>query len=120
MPGGLMPRRLPRSARLSLAATKLLVVAAIAVAGLLTQPLPSGPGSIGYPANATPWRATCRLDRHDCSPVAFADATPLSAIVRTARGHLRHVSFDTGWEVYASHGAARLVAVCLDEAPGQG
>jgi hypothetical protein len=27
------------------------------------------------------------------------------------------VSFDVGWEVYTRHGAATLVAVCLDEPP---
>jgi hypothetical protein len=113
-----MPRRLPRPARRALATVKVGLVASIAVAGLSAPP-ESGPDYPGYPVNESPSRESRLLDRHDCSVTGFADATPLSAIVRSAHGRLRHVSFETGWEVYAAHGAARLVAVCLDEAPAQ-
>ena len=119
-----MPRRLPRSARLALVTVKLAMVGSIVAAGLAWQPAgPSGPGYAGYPAGRmlddTPSRGGRRLDKHDGSVGGFADATPLSAVVRTARGQLRHVSFDVGWEVYSRHGAAQLVAVCLDEPPAQ-
>jgi hypothetical protein len=59
------------------------------------------------------------LDVHRCSVSGFPDGrTPRSALVRTATGRLRHVSFDAGWRVYTTHGAARLVAVCLDRPAG--
>ncbi len=116
-----MPRRLPRPARLALGLTKVAVIGSVATAGLAAQPAASsGPGYAGYPAGEAPTPAARLLVEHRCSAVGFADATPLSAIVRTARGQLRHVSFDVGWEVYTRHGAAQLVAVCLAEAPAQG
>lgn len=118
-----MPRRLPRSASLALALTKVGVVAAMVAAGLAAQPVTSpGPGYADFPvrgASDSPGRESRLVQRHDCSATGFADATPLSAVVRSAGGRLRHVSFETGWAVYTRHGAAELVAVCLDEAPAQ-
>lgn len=114
-----MPHRLPRSARLSLAAVKLSAVASIVVAGLSAPPSSSqpGPGYAGYPVGGPTSQESRFLDARDCSVTGFPDATPASAVVRTAHGRLRHVSFDTGWAVYTRHGAATLVAVCLDEPP---
>jgi hypothetical protein len=114
-----MSRRLPRPARLAIASARVALVASMVVVGLSARPDEPGPGYSGYPVNESPSHETRLLDRHDCSVTGFAEATPLSAIVRTAGGHLRHVSFDAGWEVYAAHGRARLVAVCLDQAPAQ-
>lgn len=119
-----MPRRLPRSARVALTAVKLGIVGSIVVAGLATQPavsgqVASGPGFAGYPVDDSPSREEQLLAEHDCSVTGFSDATPLSAVVRTSRGQLRHVSFDTGWAVYTRHGSATLVAVCLDDPPVQ-
>jgi hypothetical protein len=37
--------------------------------------------------------------------------------VQSARGRLRFVDFETGWQVFTRHGDAKLVAVCLDEPP---
>lgn len=109
------------TAVLSLA--KLTIVGAIVLTGLATppatSPATSGPGYAGYPVDDSSTRESRLLDRHDCSVTGFSDATPLSAVVRTARGRLRHVSFDEGWAVYTRHGAARLVAVCLDAAPAR-
>lgn len=65
-----------------------------------------------------PSRVERVLERHHCSTTGFSgDQQPRSAVVRSARGVLRFVDFDTGWRVYTRHGAAILVAVCLDEAP---
>lgn len=120
-----MSRRLPRSLRLSLTFVKVALVASMVVAGLATDPAPSGPPSPGYAgfpvrdASDSPSRESRLFAAHDCSAAGFADATPLSAIVRSPRGQLRHVSFDVGWEVYSRHGAAQLVAVCLDDPPAQ-
>ena len=113
-----MPRRLPRPARRALGVTKVVAIGTIAVAGLAAPPAASsGPGYAGYPVEDTTSPEARLLARHHCSAAGFAGATPLSAIVRTARGQLRHVSFDEGWEVFSRHGAAQLVAVCLAEAP---
>jgi hypothetical protein len=115
-----MPHRLPRSARLALTGIKVTLVASIAITGLATQPDEPGTGYTGYTGyavNETPSRDTRLFERHDCSATGFADATPLSAIIRTPGGRSRHVSFETGWDVYSRHGAAKLIAVCLDEAP---
>lgn len=118
-----MPRRLPRPARLALGVTKAGLVASMVAAGLLSPPVTStGPGYADFPvqgASDSPTRESRLLERHDCSPTGFADATPLSAVVRTAHGRLQHVSFDAGWEVYTQHGKAQLVAVCLGDAPAQ-
>ena len=114
-----MRHRLPRSARLALMGVKASLIGAIAVAGWATQTSASGPtGSYaGYPVDDRPSQVERVLDKHDCSVTGFESAQPQSAIVRSAQGHLRFVPFDTGWRVFTSHGAATLVAVCLDEAP---
>ena len=122
-----MQHRPPRSARAALTAIKVTALASIAVIGVATQSSEAGTGEgttgyagySGYAADEQPSRASRLLERHDCSATGFADATPLSAVVRTARGQLRHVSFEAGWEVYTGPGPATLVAVCLDEAPAR-
>ena len=114
-----MRHRLPRSARLALMGVKASLIGAIVVAGWATQTVASGPsgGYAGYPVDDRPSRVERLLDRHDCSVTGFESEQPRSALVRSAAGHLRFTSFEEDWRVYAAHGAARLVAVCLDEAP---
>lgn len=117
-----MPRRLPRSLRCALVGVKATIVVTLVVAGLASQPTSAGgpaAGYAGYPVGDASAAEARLLERHDCSVSGFADATPASAIVRSAAGRLRHVSFDRGWEVYTRHGRAQLVAVCLAEAPGR-
>ena len=43
-------------------------------------------------------------------------AVPSSALIRTARGQLRKVSFEVGWDVYNGRRPGTLVAVCLERA----
>jgi len=58
------------------------------------------------------------LAEHRCSTSGFADdRAPRSALVRTAGGRLRHVSFDAGWRALTAQGSSRLLAVCLDPPP---
>jgi hypothetical protein len=108
-----------RSVRLTLTAAKAAVVASIVVAGLLG----SGAGSpVGQQSRFVVDDQTSQteklLARHDCSPSGFGSSVqPQSAIVRSAAGKLRYVDFETGWEIYTRHGAATLVAVCLDDPP---
>jgi hypothetical protein len=99
---------------------KASLIGAIAVTGWATQTAASGPpgGYAGYSVDHQPTRAERLLEKHDCSVTGFESKQPRSAIVRSAAGHLRFTSFEDGWRVYTAHGAARLVALCLDEAPG--
>jgi hypothetical protein len=118
-----MRDRLPRSARITLTTVKVATAAVIGVVGLVNTPhdVPSAqqPGVTGYAVADRPSPADRMLDAHDCSVSGFADEQPVSAIVRAADGRLRFVDFETGWQVYTQHGAATLVAVCLDDPPAQ-
>jgi len=117
-----MRHRLPRRARLACAATKAGAFGTLAVLAL------GGPGAaLGVHADPTldadrqaatmPTAVERQMTRHQCSTTGFEDQQPLSALVRSARGTLRFVDFETGWQVYTRHGAASLVAVCLGEPP---
>jgi hypothetical protein len=129
-----MRDRLPRAARITISTVKVGAVVTIVAAGIAMAPSDSpASGSAGLPATSgysgtsdfsslaveiQTAPAERMFDRHACSPTGFDDGSqPLSAVVRTARGALRFVDFETGWEVYTRHGAATLVAVCLDEPP---
>lgn len=112
--------------RLGCGAVKVSVVAtAVAMTFAMGAGADTGPQaddavsdvlSAGHPLG----RVERVLDRHDCSTTGFSEGQqPTSAVVRSARGVLRFVDFDTGWQVYTRHGAAVLVAVCLDEAPAR-
>ena len=121
-----MQQRLPRPARLTLLGVKLGAVGVIAAAGLVGAPDTTGaqqPGVTGYSGYAVddaPTRVDRLLDEHRCSVSGFGESEqPVSAIVQSARGHLRFVDFETGWEVFTRHSAAKLVAVCLDTPPAQ-
>lgn len=101
--------------------TALLVVRAgalslVVLAGLWAPVHDEGGGSFAVTAEP-PDRVQRLLDRHDCSTTGFGDAHPASALIRSADGRLRLVSFDRGWEVFTSHGSTTLVALCLDEPP---
>ena len=115
-----MQHGIPRPARVGLTIVKVTAVAWGLVAGLFTPPAPRGPFNayhrIGAAADASTPVARV-LAKHDCSTTGFEEETPASAVIRTGAGRLRHVSFDEGWAVYTRHGAAQLVAVCLDPAP---
>ena len=53
---------------------------------------------------------------HDCSYTGYGDAAvPASALIRTARGTVRQVSFEIGWDVYNGRRPGTLIAVCLEE-----
>ena len=57
---------------------------------------------------------------HHCSYSGFrGTSVPASALIRTADGKLRQVSFDVGWQVYNGSRPGTLVAVCRDR-PGAG
>ncbi|MCW2796780.1 hypothetical protein [Nocardioides sp.] len=59
-----------------------------------------------------------KMAEHHCSATGFgAEQVPGSALVRTAQGKLRMVSFDEGWAIFTGDAPGTLVAVCLDEAP---
>jgi hypothetical protein len=56
---------------------------------------------------------------HQCSYVGFGEqVVPTSALIRNARGELRQVSFDVGWDVYKGKKPGTLIAICLDDTRG--
>lgn len=118
-----MPHGLPAGARLACGAAKVAVVSTMAVLALGTGPDAAAGRSGSTPVDADQQSAADpalarKLIRHECSPAGFGpDQQPSSALVRSSHGSLRFVDFDTGWRIYTRHGAAKLVAVCLDEAP---
>ena len=125
-----MRDRLPRTARITLSILKVATVAAIVAAGFAMAPsdappsvsagLPARSGYSGYVVADLPTRTDRLVDAHRCSVSGFDDGSqPTSALVRSATGHLRFVDFETGWDVYTRHGAATLVAVCLDDPPAR-
>ncbi|HYF74863.1 MAG TPA: hypothetical protein VD864_18690 [Nocardioides sp.] len=118
-----MSHRLPAPARLACGGVKVAVIGT-----MVALAISAGPGVVAGQSGATPVDAdqqsaadpvlARKLARHECSPTGFGtDRQPTSALVRSARGSLRLVDFDTGWRIYTRHGAATLVAVCLDEPP---
>jgi hypothetical protein len=122
-----MRPRLTRAARITVTTVKVATVAAIAAAGTTTAPTAPAtsvhaglPSYSGYAVADRPSPVDRMLDAHRCSVTGFDDASqPTSAVVRSSRGRLRFVDFATGWTVYIRHGAATLVAVCLDDPPAQ-
>ena len=53
---------------------------------------------------------------HRCSYRGFdEDSHAPSALIRTARGDVRLVSFEKGWDVYTGGRPGDLIAVCLDD-----
>ena len=56
---------------------------------------------------------------HQCSYAGFGSAKiPVSALIRNARGEVRQVSFEAGWDVYNGKRPGTLIAVCLDDTRG--
>ena len=127
-------RSRPRTGQVVLAAAKAALIGSIVVAGWTDAATTTGvavppvverharhedAAQLGEPtAGRADHLLERALDGHRCSVTGFRDGrTPRSAIVRSAAGRLRHVTFDAGWRVYTAHGPATLVAVCLDR-PG--
>lgn len=119
-----MPQPLPGRVRLACRTAKLAVFGTLVALAVGTGPgaavgqRSSAPVDVDQQLAAQPGPVARKLARHHCSPTGFDDGRqPVSAVVRSPRGALRFVDFDTGWRVYTRHGAARLVAVCLDDPP---
>lgn len=69
-----------------------------------------GPGAAGSSAPAV----DRLMEEHRCSVTGFGEATlPTEAILRSADGHTRVVSFDRGWQAFTGAAPGTLVAVCL-------
>jgi hypothetical protein len=93
------PARSTRS-RLALAAVKVM-----AWGGLLGFVVASG--SVGT-SSATP-------DHAGSSPAPSAQAPECeAALIRTADGAVRRVTFRVGWDVYTGRRPGTLIAACLD------
>ncbi len=84
----------------------------LVVAGALDSRAPSA-----HPGSAAHQRVVEQaVADHHCSYSGFGDeADPASALIRTAAGKVRQVSFEVGWDVYTGRRPGTLIAVCLDE-----
>lgn len=116
-----MSHAIPRTPRLVLLLVKISTLAAFLALAIGLGGAPEVPRDHSARAAMTsdlPGQVQRMLDRHDCSVAGFGpDRQPESAVVRAADGRLRFVDFGTGWHVFTQHGAAHLVAVCLDAPP---
>ena len=120
-----MPHRLPAGVRLACGAAKVAVIGVVAALALGAGPdAAADQGAAAVDVDlllaAQPPPVEHQIARHDCSTTGFgAGQQPVSALVRSASGSLRFVDFDTGWRIYTRHGAATLVALCLDAPPAR-
>ena len=56
---------------------------------------------------------------HRCSHAGFGSGkVPSSALIRNARGEVRQVTFEVGWDIYNGKRPGTLIAVCLDDTRG--
>jgi hypothetical protein len=56
---------------------------------------------------------------HRCSYSGFDSGNvPTSALIQNARGEVRQVTFEVGWDVYNGKRPGKLIAVCLDDTRG--
>ena len=104
-------------------------VGAAAVAALLLTAVPQSPPvrlpatvelspGVAAPAAGTSSSTQIMLREHDCQATGLPDEIPASAVIRTATGDPRWVSFDRGWAAYEGTSPGDLVAVCHEVWPG--
>lgn len=112
-----MPHRLPmppRTLRAVLLVLRTGALSLVVLAGLWTPAYDGGGGSSAA-ASELPGQVQRLIDRHDCSTTGFADATPVSALVRRPDGRLQLVAYERGLFTLARSGS--VVAMCLDDPP---
>ena len=91
----------------------------LVVVGGLHATAPSAHPGITAEADAYEVVVQQAVADHHCSYSGFGTGTiPSSALIRNARGELRVVSFDVGWDVYNKKKPGTLIAVCLDDTRG--
>jgi hypothetical protein len=114
-------RRTGRSRRPLTAA--LTIVKAMALGSFLSLVVAGGLHSSGSAAtshtNAVDdayGRVAARavVDHRCTSEGVTRGARTASALIRTEGGHVRAVSFETGWDVFNGKRPGRLIAVCVD------
>jgi len=104
--------------RLGLTAVKGTCLGALAslvvIGGLQT----SSPGQTGTASVDDAYERVVQraVTDHRCSASGFDDGSQAaSALIRNARGDVRVVSFEKGWDVFNGKRPGDLIAVCLDE-----
>ena len=91
----------------------------LVVVGGLHATAPSANPGITAEADAYQVVVQQAVADHHCSYSGFGSGTiPSSALIRNARGELRVVTFDVGWDVYNKKLPGTLIAVCLDDTRG--
>jgi hypothetical protein len=114
-----MPHRLPPpplTVRAALLMLRTGALSLVVLAGLWAPRYDGGSGSFAATDDLSPQLQRV-IARHDCSTTGFEGKVPPSALVRNADGRVRLVALERGLRVLSRHGAATLVAVCLDEPP---
>jgi hypothetical protein len=105
----------------------LATVKGAAFGGLLTVVVAGGPHANapsahpGFTAEADAYQRVVQraVADHHCSYTGLGDqGVPASALIRNARGELRQVTFEVGWDVYNNRLPGTLIAVCLDDTRG--
>jgi hypothetical protein len=92
---------------------------ALVVVGGLHATSPTAHRGITAEADAYAGAVQRAVADHHCSYSGVGSGTiPSSALIRNARGELRMVSFDLGWDVYTGKRPGTLIAVCLDDTSG--
>jgi hypothetical protein len=116
--------RLPRRLLGVLTAFRGAAVSALLVLVVVGGLHPTGTSASGGSATGTDayQRVVERAaSEHRCSGDSIGSGgTTASALIRNARGRLRQVPFETGWDVYNGKRPGTLVAVCFDDGLGAG
>lgn len=105
----------PSTLRAALLALRTGALSLVVLAGLWAPAYDGGGGSSAA-AGELPGRVQRMIERHDCSTRGFDGAVPASALVRSADGRLRLVTYEPG--LFELARAGDVVAVCLDDPPG--
>jgi hypothetical protein len=104
--------------RLGLTAVKGTCLGALASLVVIGGIQTSSPGQTGTASVDDAYERVVQraVTDHRCSASGFDDASqPASALIRNARGDVRIVSFEKGWDVYNGKRPGNLIAVCLDD-----
>lgn len=110
------PRRLPRVLLVLKSAALGGVLSLLVLAGVRATAEPEAVGQVDSTAGALVVERAMTSQR--CSQHGFDESTvPASALIRTASGQVKVVSFARGWDVYQGRRPGQLIAVCLREKP---
>jgi hypothetical protein len=110
------PRRLARGLLVLKSAALGGVLSLLVLAGIHATAEPTSVGQVDSTAGSLVIERA--MTSQQCSQHGFDKATvPASALIRTATGRVKVVTFAHGWDVYQGRRPGQLIAVCLREKP---